>query len=131
MAKKKTKDPLTVPIVDTYQGKINALEEKISTLDKENAGLKIDLSAKITEIENLKRDNERRQRQAAKLTKHNPWTLIHQSADGKDRTEIIKCGSMGTVIMRVVEGVPAIVFAERVRHRFNEHSGGLIENSFT
>jgi len=110
---------------------VKTFQDKIDVLEKENTKLKNVILAKATEIELIKRDHERQQKQAAKRTKHNPWTLIHQSSDGKDKTEIIKCGSPGTVIMRTLDGVPAIVFAERIKHKFSEQSDGSVENLFS
>jgi len=116
--------------------KIVELEKKVTELEKENTSLKKDILAKIEEIGNIKKDYQRRQLQSAKRTIHNPWKVIYSSEDGRERTEIIQCGTKGVIVAKILndDGVNAIIgmeFCEQVRHRTTERSDGMVENAFS
>jgi len=117
------------PEVD-YKATCENLEKKVAGLQKENETQKMLISEAEKRFVDLKKDIDRSQKTAAKKTQWNPWELVHRSEDGKDRTEVINCGSRGVVIYRMLNGVATCVFVERVKHRCNMNSDGSYVNKF-
>jgi len=129
--KKKSEGTEFGPPEVNWEKTAQVLQVEIDTLKKENAKLKKDVLAEIEKAGNIRKEHDRNQRKVAKKTQWNPWELVHCSEDGKDRTEIINCGSRSVVIHRVVNGLATCVYLPDKKYRCIENSDGSYKNTFT